>query len=209
MIEYNRYSYLRKRLIELHNIIVHRYYNVRVAPFYRMSRSQLQNREEITFNGSYNDGNYYKRPNNVSLSIVDMIDIIPNLERYSLMGLARGEIDIRDIYNTCQDYIECWCEIIRLGTFNTPPMSELRAIESVSQWVFNYYVEIESYARHARKNKSTDGGLSGIASMLLANTNIQSAEVDDSVKFTSHLDNLGGWKAETYANSPVNYDKWS
>lgn len=210
MIDFNRYTFLRKRLIELHNVIVHRTYHVRVAPFYRMSRKELQERETITFQGSYYDDGYHKRPGDVNLTIVNMIDIIPNLESYTMMGLARGEIDVRDIYTTCQEYLEYWCEIIKYGNFNHPPMEELRAIESVAQWVFGYYLEIESLVRYRNKNNAPDGsGLSGIAKLLLTSSALLSAPVDDSVRFVSHLDQLGTWKKETYSNSPVNYDKWS
>lgn len=192
MINFSRYVAIRERLIFLFNIINNREYKIWVAPKTLMSIEELRDRPYVTFQGSLGDPNYYNEPQLIKFTIPKLISIIPNAPSVDSFGFSNPNHTIIEIYESIQEYISLWCEImVNTNEFKTPPRQELRQLETVAWFIYKLYAKIKPFKLNndIRLEVETDmqlnqRGLAGLGVLFGS-----SARKDD-LSFISHLDNM-------------------
>lgn len=196
MITISRYNAIRERLIFLYNIVNNRHYRVWVAPKTLMSIDELRQRSHVTFEGSLGDPNYYNEPQLRKFSIPGLIDILPNATSIKEFGFNDANNTVVEMYDSIQEYIGLWCEIIsNTNEFKTPPKEELRKLETWAWFIYPLYRRVKPFKVNNDIRKQIDSdielnkkGLAGLG-MLFSVKN----KAED-LSFVSHLDNLDGPK---------------
>lgn len=136
------YSKKRERLIELYKIVNSKVFPILTARKYLMSTNELKYRETYNLGTDFQE-DIYEYNTTFYLRIPQLIEILPNLEHFSNMGIVNPMINIPLIYDSIQEYIALWCWFKEnYYRFNSPPIEELKEIEGVALWAFlsyNYY----------------------------------------------------------------------
>ena len=192
MISHSRYNYARERIFELFNIINNRAFPLWIAPKTLMDIDQLRDRYEGKQEGYANDAGYYDNHQIRKMTCPQIIDILPNLTSADDLGFNNANEVVPEIYESIQEYLTLWCEIItHAPEFKSPPMQELRWLESLAWYLFPMYKRIKPFVLDddVEKQMNTEKalnkvGLAGLA--MLFNYSKQKGEIS----FVSHLDGL-------------------
>lgn len=192
MISHSRYNQIRERIFFLYNIINNRAFPTWIAPKTLMDIDQLRGRYESKQDGYANDAGYYDNHQNRKMTCPQIIDILPNLTTADDLGFSNANVVVPQIYESIQEYIALWCEITNNAPeFKTPPMYELRWLETLAWHLFPMYKRIKPFIidNDIEKQMLTDKalnrrGLVGL-SMLFDYT-----KKKGEISFVSHLDGL-------------------
>lgn len=192
MMSHSRYNQIRDRIFFLFNIINNRAFPAWIAPKSLMDIDQLRERYESRQEGYANDAGYFDNHQVRKMTCPQMIDILPNLTGPDDLGFNNANKVIPEIYESLQEYIMLWCEIMNHAPeFSTPPIKELRWLESLAWYLFPMYQRIKPFVvdYDIEKQMITDRalnkvGLTGLA--MLFDYNKQKGEIS----FVSHLDAL-------------------
>lgn len=188
----SRYMFIRERAFYLYNILNNRLYGIWVAPKTLMSIDEVRNRSVSVNEGSVPDYNYFNEYQLRRMSIPSIIDILPNVMHQDDIGFERAGDTVIEIYESIQEYISLWCEIINNAPeFNTPPITELRYLEAMAYHVFPLYKKIKPYKidnelqAQIREDEALNRrGLLGLGILFGFNKKI------GEISFVSHLDEL-------------------
>lgn len=197
----------RKKLIQLYKVIQFTGFDLIVAKQFRMTIEELEGREHISFNGSVPDTGLYNRAVLTNLTIPMMVDIIPNLPTPGHMGYRNPARDSIIIYESIQEYLNIWCNVIRdCAEFAHPTIQELYELELVAQWAYNAYQEYY-YQKAIKENKdflslNHPEPIHGILRLLLQHGTTEKPK--EELSFVSKVDQL----LEDKPNLKVNYDNW-
>lgn len=194
MISHTRYNQIRERIFFLYNIINNRTYPVWVAPKSLMDLDQLRDRGDERKEGFANDAGYYDNPQLRKMTCPQMIDILPNLTGPKDLGFNNPNHVVIEIYESLQEYVALWCEMINNAPeFRTPPIGELRTLESLAWYLFGMYKQIKPFVidntieKQMREDKALNRrGLMGMAMLFDYNKKKQE------LSFVSNLDGLQG-----------------
>lgn len=192
MMSHSRYNQIRDRVFFLFNILNNRAYPVWIAPKTLMDIDQLRSRYESKQEGYANDAGYFDNHQVRKMTCPQMIDILPNLTGAEDLGFNNANHVVPEIYEAIQEYITLWCEIINNAPeFSTPPIQELRWLESLAWYLFPIYKRLKPFVidNDIEKQMITDRalnkqGLMGLS--MLFSYNKQKGEIS----FVSHLDAL-------------------
>lgn len=194
---HSRYTAVRSRILELHNILEHRVFGVWVAPKTLMSTDQLRDRYEIKQEGYANDTGFYNDPQLRQMKIPQILAIMENMSpSMNDLGFNNANVTVTQIYESIQEYIGLWCEIIRNAPeFGSPPRGELKALENLAYMVFPMYKKIKPFQRNSEQRELFKGdadlnarGLAGLAALFSMQR--MGTEGSYEISFISHLDDL-------------------
>jgi hypothetical protein len=202
---YPRYGAVRTRLIELYSILNHRVYGVWVAPKSLMTIDDLRGRYHNNQAGFANDHNYYDEPQMRQMKIPQMLGFLPNILSPDELGFQKANETVPNIYESIQEYLKLWCEMIRtVPEFKSPPREELRQLENLAYMLFPSYMKIKPFVtnqaiREAGKDRREHEGM-GLASlgMLFTMTPMLNKGIGQEISFVSHLDELDGHENTAY-----------
>lgn len=212
----SRYREVREKLVKLYRILSYQTFPVYITPTALMSVEELRTRPVYSREGFANDVDYYSRHELRHMQIPNIIDIIPNLTSEGDIGFQNPNESVVMIYESIQEYIALWVEIMRdAPEFQHPPIDELRSLEDLAYLIYGGYEKIKPYLnrisdyRAYEEDKALKArGLGGLAALLRANPNNVSGELS----FVSHLDEFlqsspgsaqGGSIAPGVTNMPV------
>jgi len=202
---YPRYGAVRARLIELHSILNHRVYGVWVAPKSLMSMDDLRERYHNNQPGFANDHGYYEEPQLRQMKVPQILGFLGNLLGPQDLGFQKANDAVPSIYESIQEYLALWCEMIRtVPEFKAPPREELRQLEGLAYMLFPAYSKIKPFTvnqaiRDAGKDNKAQEGM-GLASlgMLFTMTPMLNKGTGQDISFVSHLDELEGHENHQY-----------
>lgn len=132
-----RYNFIRKELVKLHELFTQRTFNVYV------SLSSFLTYEQLT--------NYEKHPPIGGFNRIEIVDERPYTIEYLLtmfeimgdkaeMGFKYPKQDIPVMYDAAQNWIKYWVELkTSVGYLRTPPLEELEVMERLARYVFSAY----------------------------------------------------------------------
>lgn len=197
MITHSRYSYVRERIFELYNIIAHRSFPVWIAPRSMMSLEQLRDRHEYTQEGFANDVDFYNTQQLRHMKIPQIVDLLEHITSPNDIGFTNANKVVVEIYETIQEYIRLWCEIITSNMgFQSPPRTELRALESLAYLIFPVYKAVKQFTinqnnRERFRNDTAleQRGLAGFG-VLFAMGSMGTPTEPNEYSFVSYLDDL-------------------
>lgn len=192
MISHSRYNYVRERIFELFNVINNRAFPLWVAPKSLMDIDQLRGRYEAKQEGYANDAGYYDNHQVRKMTCPQIIDLLPNLTSPDDLGFNNANEVVPEIYESIQEYLMLWCEITtNAPEFSTPPMQELRWLESLAWYLFPMYKRIKPFVldddidKQIKTERALNRvGLAGLS--MLFSLSKQKGEIS----FVSHLDGL-------------------
>lgn len=206
----SRYMHIRERVFFLYNILNNRMYGVWVAPKTLMSIEEIRDRSTTVNEGSIPDSNYFNEYQIRKLTIPTIIDLLPNVMGPNDLGFDNAGVVVTEIYESIQEYISLWCEIMtNAPEFKTPSTTELRYLETLAYHIFPLYKKIKPYKvdadieRQMREDKALNRrGLLGLG--VLFGYNKKMGEIS----FVSHLDALSSQgeylSAEQYGQDAPN-----
>lgn len=188
----SRYMHLRERAFFLYNILNNRMYGVWVAPKTLMSLEEIRDRSITVNEGSIPDANYFNEYQIRKMTVPSIIDLLPNVMGPNDLGFHDAGVAVTEIYESVQEYIALWCEITtHAPEFKTPPLTELRYLETLAYHIFPLYKKIKPYKvdadieRQLRDDKALNRrGLLGLGVLFGYNKNM------GEISFVSHLDAL-------------------
>lgn len=188
----SRYMFIRERAFFLYNILNNRMYGIWVAPKTLMTLEEVRNRGVSNNEGSLADHNYFNEFQLRRMNIPAIIDILPNVMHQDDIGFENAGDTVLEIYESIQEYISLWCEIIvNAPEFKTPPKSELRYLEALAYHIFPLYKSIKPYKvdndlqKQIREDESLNRkGLLGLGILFGFNKKV------GEISFVSHLDEL-------------------
>lgn len=190
-----RYSFVRRRLIELYQILEHRAYPIWIAPEFMMTTEQLRDRYEYKKEGYANDTNFYSEPQLREMKVPQLFPFLENIRDHTNIGVKYPNKNVTEIYESIQEYLSLWCELMRTNMYRSPSMTELRKLESIAYLIFPYYKQIKPYRRDQEINerfKEDQGlqekGLSGFAALF--GLYRLGASNQEEISFVSHLNGL-------------------
>ena len=210
MITHSRYCYVRERIFELYNIIANRAYPVWIAPRNMMSLEQLRDRSEYTQDGFANDVDFYNTQQLRQMKIPQMVDLLEHITTPSDIGFSNANKVVVEIYESIQEYIRLWCEIITSNMgLSSPPRTELRALESLAYLIFPVYKSVKPFTinqnnREKFKNDTAleKRGLAGFG-VLFAMGGMNGPTEPNEYSFVSYLDDLDNVSADfTMSEAP-------
>jgi hypothetical protein len=209
---YPRYGAVRSRLIELYGVLNNRVYGVWVAPKSLMTIEDLRGRYHNNQAGFANDHNYYDEPQLRQMKVPQILGFLPNVLSPDELGFNKANETVPSIYESIQEYLALWCEMIRtVPEFKSPPREELRLLEHLAYMLFPAYKKIKPFVtnqaiRDAAKDSRQQEGM-GLASlgMLLTMSPMLHKGTGNDISFVSHLDDLDGHEKAQFAidNGPV------
>lgn len=188
----SRYREVRERLVKLYRILSYQTFPVFITPSAMMSTEELRDRPYYSKEGFANDTDYYSRHELRHMQIPNIMEIIPNLTSEADIGFQNPNETLVMIYESVQEYIALWVEIMREAPeFKHPPIDELRALEDVAYLVYDGYSKIKPYLNRMSDYRAYEEdkmlkarGLGGLAALLKANPN----RIPGEMSFVSHLD---------------------
>lgn len=207
-LSHSRYNYVRERIFKLFNVLNNRLYPVWIAPKTTMSIDDLRNRYERREEGFANDATFYDDHQKRKMSIPALIDILPNVTSPGDIGFDNANKNVVEIYESIQEYIALWCEIHNNAPeFSTPPITELRYLETLAYFLFPGYKKIKPFVleNDIEKQIAQDRAVNKVGLMGLGMLFSYSKQKQD-ISFISHLDALQKTEyvsADEYMHQPV------
>ena len=208
-----RYTTVREKILTLFNILNNRQFPVWIAPKTLMSTEQLRERYELSQPGFANDHGYYGDPQLRKMKIPQLLDIMDNVTSHEDLGFNKAVDVVTEIYESIQEYIALWCELMRAQAVRDyPPREELRKLESLAFLIFPLYKRIKPFKvneaiRQAGKQDSKLMG-QGLATMgmLFQIARMGSGPGETEISFISHIDTLEAAEINDYniEHGPVN-----
>jgi len=197
MLDLNRYLHIREEIFRLYNILNNRLYPVRVTPVMMMTVEELRNRETFTRDDSIGDYTRYEDYQEIQMECWRIIDILPNLVKERDLGFARPNDHIVEIFESAQNYLRYWVELVTNATeFRPPPLDELRDIEALAYCLYPEYKKIkqyllvrDSYLSKEDQAKQVEDGFLSLAALFGMMSSDQAKK--DNLDFISHLEGLG------------------
>ena len=192
MMTESRYNTLRLRVFELHNILANKTYEVWVTPTTLMDLDQVRGRYEQHQEGFANDRNYYSEFQVRRMKVPHIIDVLPNVTGPSDLGFRNANDAVTEIYESIQEYIALWCEVMtNAPEFTSPPITELRYLETLAYYLFPLYKKIKPFKMTHDINRQIEQdaalnkkGLMGLGMLFSYN------KQQEDISFISHLDAL-------------------
>lgn len=190
-----RYTVIRNRLIELFNILEYRVYPFWIAPEFLMTTDQLRDRFQYVRADQASDPDHHSQPELRQMEVVRLFKYLENFRDHTNLGYGRPNVTVVEIYESIQEYLSLWCELIRANVWQHPPLSQLRNLESIAYLAFPHYKQIKPFKRdqelserYKQDSLLNAGGLAGFAALFgmyrIGNTR------EDEISFVSHLDSL-------------------
>lgn len=197
MLDLKRYSFIREEIFRLYNILNNRLYPVRVTPVMMMTVEELRNRETFTRDDAIGDYTRYEDYQEIQMECWRIIDILPNLVKERDLGFAKPNDHIVEIFESAQNYLRYWVELVTNATeFRPPPLDELRDIEALAYCLYPEYKKIkqyllvrDSYASKEEQAKQVEDGFMSLAALFGMMSPGLAAK--DPLDFISHLEGLG------------------
>lgn len=195
---FSRYDSIRKRLIELYNLLNNKVYRVWIAPEKLMTLDQIRNRPVYHQEGFANDANYYSEKQMRGYKIPKLIELMDNLESYRDLTFEKPTATIVEIYEGIQEWISLWCDIMRnLPDMKHPVLMELRRIENFAYLIFPEYKRMKPYLVKQSNSKAAleaqlvnDKGLATLTALFGMNSAMTGTFRSESISWYSHLDAL-------------------
>lgn len=191
-----RYEVVRARLIELYNILSFQTYPVWIAPETLMTTEQLRGRYEQRNEGFANDVNYFTEPQLRELRIPKLMGMLENIDSHEKLGFSNANRVVVEIYESIQEYLSLWCEIIRTNCWRYPPMEELRKLENIAYLIYPKYKVIKPFKvnQEIREKYRDDAmhnaqGLMGMGALFMMHR-MGTGKGEEDYSFVSHLDDL-------------------
>lgn len=185
MIHINEYITMRKRIIELYGIIKNRTYRVFFPRSAMFSINQLEKIDKFSTTENVDTG-YLERPTLQIATIEQMMNIVPNLAKPSLMGFKNPTHCI-EVYEMIQEYLNLWMDVaVHIEEFAIPKIDELYALEAVAEWVFSGYA-YQITLKREREQKESIGNIFGDFP-LAALMGIVDGSENSKLSFVSYLD---------------------
>ena len=183
----SRYREVREKLVKLYRILSYQTFPVYITPTALMSVEELRTRPMYSREGFANDVDYYSRHELRHMQIPNIIDIIPNLTSENDIGFQNPNESLVMIYESIQEYIALWVEIMRdAPEFQHPPIEELRSLEDLAYLVYGGYEKIKPYLNRMSDYRAYEDdkvlkarGLGGLVALLRANPNYVAGEMPD------------------------------
>ncbi|ASU03838.1 hypothetical protein JOAD_77 [Erwinia phage vB_EamM_Joad] len=192
-----RYNHIRGRLTALHDMIQHKQFSVWVAPVMFMDLEELRHRPTFQREDHVADHQFYETPQMRSMTVSQLVEILPNMNTPNDIGYCRPNEDIPLLYEGIQEYIMLWCEIIKdVPEVPFPPLDELYLLESFAYTLFPAYRSIKPYLDD--KERQEQNGINarmsemGLASFmgLFKQERFGAKMADGQLSFVSYLDML-------------------
>jgi len=191
-----RYCVVRARLIELYNLLSFQAYPVWIAPETLMTTEQLRGRYEQVNEGFANDHNFFSEPQLRELKVPRIMDILEHIDSPDKLGFKNANKNVVEMYESIQEYLALWCEIIRTNCWRYPPMEELKKLESVAYLLYPKYKLIKPFRvnQEVREKYRDDAmhnaqGLMGMGALFMMHR-MGTGKGEDDYSFISHLDDL-------------------
>ena len=191
----SRYNYIRDRLIELYNIVNNREYYVWIAPETMMSLDQLRSMEFFSQENFVDDSHYYETPLKRKFRIPMILPFLENIQSENDITFDRASTTIVEIYESIQEYISLWSEVLR-EVPEIPPtdLNSLKPLENLAFILFDRYKAIKPYQRWKEEQKYSANremqeryGLAGLAS-LFSHYRYGVVNDNEDITFISHID---------------------
>jgi hypothetical protein len=189
-----RYSFVRERIIELFNILNNRVYGIWISPESTMNLDEVRDRSQYQASEVIPDANYYTTPQLRRMRIPQILNYLSLMRSYRDLGFQDANGSVVEIYESIQEYVSLWCEVMREAPeIRNPPMGELRLLEGMAMFIFPYYKRIKPYRRNLDSRRfREDGeleakGLTGFAA-LFSFYSLGTEKGDAEISFISHLD---------------------
>jgi hypothetical protein len=197
MLTLSRYNQIREEIFRLYNILNNRLYPVRVTPVMMMTVDQLRNRETFTRDDAIGDPNLYEDYQEIQMECHRIIKILPNLVKERDLGFAKPNDHIVEIFESAQNYLRLWVELVTNATeFRPPPLDELRDIEALAYCLYPEYKKIkqyllvrDSYLTKEDQAKEVEDGFMSLAALFGMMS--PGMATKDPLDFISHLEGLG------------------
>lgn len=197
MLTLARYNHLREEIFRLYNILNNRLYPVRVTPVMMMTVEELRNRETFTRDDAIGDPTRYEEYQEIQMECWRIIEILPNLVNERDLGFAKPNDHIVEIFESAQNYLRYWVELVTNATeFRPPPLDELRDIEALAYCLYPEYKKIkqylmvrDSYISKEEQAKHVEDGFMSLAALFGMTSHEMNKK--DSLDFISHLEDLG------------------
>ena len=191
----SRYNEVRNQLIKLHNILNNRAFDIWIAPRSLMTLEEIEGRFTYSQEGIIGDTQFFETHQLRKMKIVQIIDILDNLETEKDIGYGNPNVTVVTIYESIQEYIQLWCEMMReTPEFPHPSYDELRSLENVAYLVYGTYKTIKPYLKRKELNahyhseqRLNKRGLSGLGALFMT-TRFDRLRRDDQTGFISYLD---------------------
>lgn len=198
----------RKRLIELYTILTKRQYQMVLPRELLLDDEQIEGRYQINRAGVIADNHFFTRPIDMGITIESLIKVIPRARTPDSLGFRNPERDGIEVYETVQEYVRLWTEMIKaFPYYPSPSIPELYSLEVVSSWAFpiySYYKK-RKFVRESNIDPN-NGGADTIDSLLnvIINNNFLSKEDSAENSFISYTDLL----LDDKPSLKVDYDQW-
>lgn len=189
---HSRYNAIRIRLIYLFNIVNNREYPLWVAPKTLMSVAELRDRYTVNNEGSLADHNYFEEHQVRRMTVPAIIDILPNVTSSNDLGFSNGDVAVLEIFESIQEYISLWCELIRHAPeFGSPPISELRYLETMAWHIFPVYKELKPFKLNADiERQMAEDRLLNRRGLMTLGILFDYDQKSKDISFVSHIDSL-------------------
>lgn len=205
-ITYSRYEAIRQRIFKLYNILQNRVYKVGVTPAMTMDMDELRDRELITRDDVLGDHLFFEEYQFRDMTIPNIMDILQYLQSNEEIPFQDANTAVIEIYESIQEYIQLFVEIaMSAPEFRTPPLDELRRLESVAYLIFPTYRKVKKY--HAikdmyRSKKEVNDMATSFNALagLFGITSGEQGPGKDNIVFISHLDHWLGNSAPHYVD---------
>jgi len=190
-----RYLAVRSRLIELFKILEYQEFQVWIAPKTMMTTDELRNRDTQWKEGYANDVHYYDTQTLRSMRIPMLLRHLDRFVSHRDLGWKNPNTNVVLVYESIQEYLSLWCEIINENRFPYPPMAEFRDLERLAYLIFPDYKMIKPYRRNQilEERIKNDQMLNakGLAGMgALFGMYRLGTQGEEEISFISHLDGL-------------------
>ena len=203
-----RYRMVRNRIFTLFNILNNRVYGFWIAPESTMSLDQIRERSQYSAEEVIPDTHYYSTPQLRRMRLPQVMEHLSVMRSHRDLGFAEANTSVVEIYESIQEYLSLWCEIMREAPeLRNPPMDELRLLEGMAMFVFPHYKRIKPYRRNLESRRfREDGeleakGLTGLAA-LFQFYSLGATKGTTEISFISHLDNYeSGINGEIFTNT--------
>lgn len=133
------YKHTRERLIDLWRELSYGGFRMMVPPHMFMSTKELENREQVSYENSYNMGDeiYTQRP--YLVTVPHLSRLIKGMNKESRIGFFDADDSI-SLFKKITEYLDLWMDIANdCPQYFIPHLDELYELEEVALWVFHTY----------------------------------------------------------------------
>lgn len=187
-----RYTYVRKRLIDLWRELSYEGFRMFVPAQMFMTKDQIQNHEHVSYQDSFGWGDSIRTHQPFLITVPMLKDLIKGINKESTIGFYDADDSIR-LFTHITEYLDLWMEIANdAPQYYIPHVPELYELEDVALWVFHTYRPVMIHRANMKlaKRRAEGEDLSVNPFLLLLRMGASESvdEIPEEITFSSILD---------------------